>query len=83
MAGWFRWSVRILAFLIILFGIWILLLQAPVNTAGNAASWLIGGLESSALHGPEAAFERLCMAEQTRIGNREFTDANGEPNTRC
>lgn len=74
--SWFRWTVRILAFIVITLGALILFMAAPVNSAGNTGIWFIAELEGFR-GGPEEAYERLCTSEQDRIGGEQFFASGG------
>jgi hypothetical protein len=73
---WFRWTVRVAAVLVVLFGTLILYGHSPVDSAGNAGIWFIselGGFRG----GPEEAYNRLCASEQDRIGAEQFLETGG------
>lgn len=73
---WFRWLVRGIAVIVIVYFGLAFTTMLPVDTAGNAVARLIGHLEGPTTN-PQAAFGELCEAEQTRIGREGFVDTSG------
>jgi hypothetical protein len=74
---WFRWTIRGIAVLIILyFGLAVGFL-IPVNTAGNVALRFIADLEPLNQADIEMSFATLCESEQERIGVDAFVDTRG------
>ena len=74
--SWFRWTIRALALIVITVGVLILWMAAPVNSAGNTGIWFISELQGFR-EGPEAAYDRLCISEQERIGRERFFASGG------
>lgn len=73
---WFRWTVRILALIVIAVGALILYMEAPVKSAGNTGIWFIAQLEGFR-GGDEPDFQQLCSTEQERIGRDQFIETGG------
>lgn len=73
---WFRWTIRILALVIIAIGGAILYMAAPVNSAGNTGIEFIISLGDDP-DDMKQAFEELCSTEQDRIGMEQFLETGG------
>ena len=73
---WFRWTLRILALLVIVLGALILFIASPVNSAGNTGIWFIAEVEGFR-GGPEEAYDRLCSSEKDRVGMEQFLETEG------
>lgn len=73
---WFRWTIRILALVIIAIGGTILYMAAPINSAGNTGIEFIAQVEGFR-GGQEEAYDRLCSTEQDRIGRDQFLESGG------
>ena len=73
---WFRWLVRGIAVMVIVYFGFAFTTMLPVDTAENAGIWFIselGGFRG----GPEEAYKRLCASEQDRIGKEQFLETGG------
>jgi len=71
------WTFRIVAVLLILYGLNILLLSQPVRTPGNIQIWFAGDLSQSVSRDLDAAYGRLCVAEKERIPLAFFRETGG------
>lgn len=71
------WIFRIVAVVLILYGLLILAWAQPVRTPGNTQIWFAGELSSSASRDLDAAYERLCQTEKERISFESFYKSGG------
>ncbi len=73
---WFRWLVRGVAVVVILYFGLAFTTMLPVNSAGNAGIRFITELEGFR-GGPEKGYDRLCSSEKARIGRDQFLESDG------